>query len=176
MVRPPERWLGLSHAAFLLLFRGAAAGTGARHARALLRRSAPRPVWAGDGPSGIQDMLGPASAPLEECLTPIYPGTEGVAQGRMRALIRQALGELDSAGVRDWIPARTFWHAARAAVIAGSARLRAPPAAQECASRNWPPDATRAQRRLAFEELLAHHLSLKNSEALRADGSHLDGH
>ena len=42
--------------------------------------------------------------PLEDTLTPIYPGTEGVAQGRLRALVDQALHELSGSGARDWIP------------------------------------------------------------------------
>ena len=40
----------------------------------------------------------------EETLTPIYPLTEGVPQGRLRALITEALRELDTSAVRDWIP------------------------------------------------------------------------
>jgi RecG-like helicase len=40
-------------------------------------------------------------APLEETLTPIYPSTEGVPQGRLRALIGEALRE--AIPVRDWI-------------------------------------------------------------------------
>ncbi|MDT1055608.1 ATP-dependent DNA helicase RecG, partial [Pseudomonas aeruginosa] len=35
-------------------------------------------------------------APLEETLTPIYSTTEGLAQGRLRALIGQVLDELDT--------------------------------------------------------------------------------
>src|SRR5262249_2747888 len=48
------------------------------------------------------------SAPgdLEATLTPVYPLTEGVPQGRLRALVAEALRELASAGVRDWIPAQ----------------------------------------------------------------------
>ncbi len=97
--------------------------------------------------------------PLEETLTPIYPTTEGVAQGRLRALITQALGELHSAGVREWLPAG----------ILESLRLPALPRSLEYVHRP-PRDAQievlaggrhPAQRRLAFEELLAHHLALK---------------
>ena len=35
----------------------------------------------------------------------MYPATEGLTQLRLRMLIAQALGELDTAAVRDWIPA-----------------------------------------------------------------------
>ena len=41
---------------------------------------------------------GAAGEPLEETLTPIYPTTEGVPQGRLRALIAQALDELEGGG------------------------------------------------------------------------------
>ena len=103
--------------------------------------------------------LGPEPAPLEECLTPIYPGTEGVAQGRMRALIRQALGELASAGVRDWIPAHILAPLGLPSLQEALAYVHRPPREvrlEELAAGRHP-----AQRRLAFEELLAHHLSLK---------------
>ena len=41
---------------------------------------------------------------LEDRLTPVYPMTEGVTQGRLRMLIGLALRELDTAGVREWLP------------------------------------------------------------------------
>ena len=44
------------------------------------------------------------SEAVEDTLTPLYPLTEGVTQGRLRMLIAQALRELDSAGVHDWLP------------------------------------------------------------------------
>lgn len=117
------------------------------------------------GPFGLEMVhpeyrtLGAEPAPLEECLTPIYPGTEGVAQGRLRGLIKQALRELDSSAVRDWIPPQIL------------APLGLPPLKEALAYMHRPPREVRleefaagrhpAQRRLAFEELLAHHLSLK---------------
>jgi len=117
------------------------------------------------GPFGLEMVhpeyrrLGAGPAPLEECLTPIYPGTEGIAQGRLRALIAQALRELETAAVRDWIPPQIL------------APLGLPPLKEALAQLHRPPREVRlaelaagrhpAQRRLAFEELLAHHLSLK---------------
>ncbi|MGB8327663.1 MAG: OB-fold nucleic acid binding domain-containing protein, partial [Steroidobacteraceae bacterium] len=63
------------------------------------------------GPLGLEivhpeyrRLLDDAPQPLEDTLTPIYPTTEGIAQGRMRALVTQALWELGAAGVRDWLP------------------------------------------------------------------------
>ena len=117
------------------------------------------------GPFGLEMVhpeyrrLGPESAPLEECLTPIYPGTEGVAQGRLRALIRQALGELETAGVRDWIPPQILAPLGLPSLKEALSYVHRPPREvrpEELAAGRHP-----AQRRLAFEELLAHHLSLK---------------
>ncbi|MGB9332069.1 MAG: OB-fold nucleic acid binding domain-containing protein, partial [Steroidobacteraceae bacterium] len=62
------------------------------------------------GPLGLEMVhpeyrrLTEAAAPLEETLTPIYPLTEGVPQGRLRALIAEALRELERAPLRDFIP------------------------------------------------------------------------
>jgi ATP-dependent DNA helicase RecG len=97
--------------------------------------------------------------PVEDTLTPIYPGTEGVPQCRLRALIAQALGELDTAGVRDWIPADVVESLGLPSLKEALSYVHRPPKEAEVAvlsSGRHP-----AQRRLAFEELLAHHLSLK---------------
>jgi ATP-dependent DNA helicase RecG len=99
------------------------------------------------------------SVPPEETLTPIYPGTEGVPQGRLRALITQALQELDTAGVRDWIPADVVESLGLPSLKEALLYVHRPPKEAEVAvlsSGRHP-----SQRRLAFEELLAHHLSLK---------------
>ncbi|HYL70012.1 MAG TPA: DEAD/DEAH box helicase, partial [Candidatus Dormibacteraeota bacterium] len=117
------------------------------------------------GPLGLEmvhpeyrRVLGEA-APLEDTLTPVYPGTEGVPQGRLRALISQALSELGEGSLRDWIPRHII------------ERLGLPPLHEALAYVHRPPREARlpelaagrhpAQRRLAFEELLAHHLSLR---------------
>jgi ATP-dependent DNA helicase RecG len=103
---------------------------------------------AGDGPSGF-----------EETLTPIYPGTEGLAQGRMRALINEALKEVSRASVRDWVPSQVLDSLALPALKDALDYVHNPPREarlEELAAGRHP-----AQRRLAFEELLAHHLSLK---------------
>ena len=95
----------------------------------------------------------------EETLTPIYPLTEGVQQGRLRQLTGLALRELSPRNLRDWIPPAVLQP------------LNLPPLrdALEFVHRP-PPDADTEllaighhpmQRRLAFEELLAHQLSLR---------------
>jgi ATP-dependent DNA helicase RecG len=100
-------------------------------------------------------------APLEETLTPIYSSTEGIAQSRLRALITQALKDLESPGsaVRDWIPADVVKSLGLPALKDALEYVHHPPREAEIAvlaAGRHP-----AQRRLAFEELLAHHLSLK---------------
>ncbi len=117
------------------------------------------------GPQGLE-MVHPeyrrvtgAEGPPEETLTPIYPLTEGVAQGRLRALVAQALHELDTAGVRDWIPPQVLGSLDLPPLRDALRYVHRPPReAQlgELAAGRHP-----AQRRLAFEELLAHQASLR---------------
>jgi ATP-dependent DNA helicase RecG len=100
-------------------------------------------------------------APLEETLTPVYSSTEGIAQSRLRALITQALTDLDSPGsaVRDWIPSDVVKSLGLPSLKDALEYVHHPPREAEIAvlaAGRHP-----AQRRLAFEELLAHHLSLK---------------
>ena len=96
---------------------------------------------------------------VEATLTPIYPLTEGVQQGRLRQLTEQALREVTNRSLQDWLPQS----------IASELQLPALEAALRYVHRP-PPDAQLellasgmhpAQRRLAFEELLAHQLSLR---------------
>jgi ATP-dependent DNA helicase RecG len=117
------------------------------------------------GPLGLEmvhpeyrRVLGEA-APLEEALTPIYPLTEGVPQGRLRALIGAALREVERFGLSDALPADVALPPGLPELRAALAYLHAPPRSarlDELAAGRHP-----AQRRLAFEELLAHTLSLK---------------
>src|SRR5580692_6297276 len=95
----------------------------------------------------------------EETLTPIYPLTEGVPQGRLRALITEALRELDTSAVRDWIPAHVMAPLGLPALKDALIYMHRPPREAELAE--LAAGRHPAQRRLAFEELLAHHLSLK---------------
>ncbi len=45
----------------------------------------------------------PRAAP-EDHLTPIYPGTEGVTQGRLRMLVGMALDQTAAGDIEDWLP------------------------------------------------------------------------
>ncbi len=129
------------------------------------------------GPAGLE-LVHPeyrviaedAPAVVEACLTPVYPLTEGLTQGRIRALVDQALGWLDKGIVEDLLPEtlRVQW--------------KLPELRQSIRYLHQPPvDADQArllegrhpaQRRLAFEELLAHHLSLlKIRHSVREQGA-----
>ncbi|HET6586777.1 MAG TPA: ATP-dependent DNA helicase RecG [Oleiagrimonas sp.] len=98
-------------------------------------------------------------APLEQRLTPIYPSTEGLGQKRLARVVEQALECLPADAQLELIP-----ETLRAPLGLGSLRE-----ALLCVHR--PPvgaDVTKlvsgqhpALQRLAFEELLAQHLGLK---------------
>lgn len=97
--------------------------------------------------------------PSEPALTPIYPATEGIQQLKLRALTDQALNWLAHASVPELLPEEVL------------VETRMPPLAEALRYVHRPPtDAPLAalldgshpaQQRLAFEELLAHHLSLR---------------
>ncbi|MBV8876558.1 MAG: ATP-dependent DNA helicase RecG, partial [Gammaproteobacteria bacterium] len=126
------------------------------------------------GPLGLEMVhpeyrrLGGESPALEQSLTPIYPLTEGVPQARLRALIAQALCSLEHTGPEDLLPPELELPAGMPALRPALEYLHAPPRGarlEELAAGRHP-----AQRRLAFEELLAHHLALKlRRRALRTD-------
>ena len=117
------------------------------------------------GPLGLE-MVHPeyrrvlaGAAPLEETLTPIYPLTEGVPQGRLRALIGAALRESAQGALADFLPAALGLPPGLPPLRQALSDLHAPPRETrlaELAAGRHP-----AQRRLAFEELTAHHLALK---------------
>ena len=95
----------------------------------------------------------------EDHLTPIYPATEGVTQGRLRMLMGLALQELANEELRDWLPPELLQRAELPTLREALLLVHRPPAdcpVEELMSWRHP-----AQRRLAFEELLAHQLSLR---------------
>jgi ATP-dependent DNA helicase RecG len=106
-------------------------------------------------------------APLDETLTPIYPLTEGLPQGRLRALINAALDE-QGAALREWLPHGAGLPPGLPSLGEALTYLHRPPRSArlaELAAGRHP-----AQRRLAFEELLAHHLTLRQRKrALQTD-------
>jgi ATP-dependent DNA helicase RecG len=95
---------------------------------------------------------------LPQTMTPIYPATEGLTQGRLRALVDRALRTLESSGVAELLPESLLQRAGLPTLAASLQFMHRPPVGtplSELAGGRHP-----AQRRLAFEELLAHQLSL----------------
>ena len=96
--------------------------------------------------------------PLPQTMTPIYPATEGLTQGRLRALVDRALRTLGTSGIAELLPESLLQRAGLPTLRAALEFVHRPPVGTqlaELAAGRHP-----AQRRLAFEELLAHQLSL----------------
>ncbi len=97
---------------------------------------------------------------MEECLTPVYPTTEGMHQLSWRNLTGRALALLADAPehLPEWLPQEILSEYNLSDLGAAIIYLHRPPPDASLAlleERRHP-----AQRRLAFEELLAHQLSL----------------
>ncbi|MCW4454631.1 ATP-dependent DNA helicase RecG [Flavobacterium sp. MXW15] len=96
---------------------------------------------------------------LGESLDPVYPAVEGIGPASLRRLIGQALERLpDEAALellpQDWLAGLSLPSLREALLLAH----RPPPGADLAA---FAAGTHPAQRRLALEELLAHHLSLR---------------
>ena len=113
---------------------------------------------------------GPDAQRTEDSLTPVYPATEGVQQGRLRILTALALAEVERSSVRDWMPPALLADLGLPTLAEALGYVHRPPPGADLlplATGRHP-----AQRRLAFEELLAHQLSLRQlREDIRADAA-----
>ncbi len=104
--------------------------------------------------------IDPRAAPEpKEHLTPIYPATSGVTQGRLRLIVGLALDQTGADDLEDWLPPSVLADARLPSLRDALGFVHRPPS-------DAPVDLLLAwrhpaQRRLAFEELLAHQLSLK---------------
>lgn len=97
--------------------------------------------------------------PVAEVLTPVYPTTEGLQQGRLRKIIGQALNQLERNPPRDLLPESLLQPFKLPSLAAAIAMVHSPPAD---APQAWLSDgANPGQKRLAFEELLAHRLCMR---------------
>jgi ATP-dependent DNA helicase RecG len=106
----------------------------------------------------------PQAAAMSDSLTPIYPATEGLQQGRLRNLTDQALRIMQRHPPVELLPTDIRQKLGMPSLADAIRYLHRPP-----------PDADvdrllegrhPCQQRLAFEELLAHYLSLRNLRAL----------
>jgi len=103
-------------------------------------------------------------AAINDSLTPIYPATEGVQQGRLRSLTNQALAIMRRSPPDELLPRRVRDELDLPALIEAIVYLHRPPPGADVASML---EGTHpCQVRLAFEELLAHYISLRNLRTL----------
>jgi ATP-dependent DNA helicase RecG len=103
-------------------------------------------------------------AAINDTLTAIYPATEGVQQGRLRSLTDQALHLMRRAPPEELLPQDVRDKLGLPELADAVLYLHRPPADADVElmlSGTHP-----CQQRLAFEELLAHYMSLRNLRAL----------
>jgi ATP-dependent DNA helicase RecG len=118
------------------------------------------------GPTGLE-MVHPeyrrlsedAVVPLEEAYTPIYPTTEGLQQARVRRLVALALERMRARTPEDMLPEDVIGEFGFPSLAQALAYVHSPPMQADLALLNS--GRHPSQRRLALEELLAHHLSLR---------------
>ena len=119
------------------------------------------------GPKGLElvhpeyRLLGEAEeVPMEDHLTPIYPTTEGLNQTNWRRLTDQALERLETdATLRDYVPGDILARHGFAPLKEALRAVHRPPPGSH--PENSESVTGRGRRRLAFDELLAQHLSLR---------------
>ncbi|OUR72000.1 ATP-dependent DNA helicase RecG [Methylophaga sp. 41_12_T18] len=98
--------------------------------------------------------------PVETELTPIYPTTEGLHQLSLRKLLKQALACLDNSSLPELLSENNRLHPVAHYSLTDALRyVHQPPPdvdVQQLLERTHP-----TQRRLAYEELLAHQVSMR---------------
>jgi ATP-dependent DNA helicase RecG len=119
------------------------------------------------GPAGLEmvhpeyRLLREGQAPaVDDALTPVYPLTEGVQQGRIRNLVGQALKMMSSEPPRELLPREVLDDMALPSLAEALSYLHNPPADVDLASIGE--GRHPCQQRLSFEELLAHYMSLRH--------------
>jgi ATP-dependent DNA helicase RecG len=109
-------------------------------------------------------LRGDQDAAINDSLTAIYPATEGVQQGRLRSLTDQALRMMRQSPPEELLPQDIRDKLGLPELADAVLYLHRPPAGADVelmVAGTHP-----CQQRLAFEELLAHYMSLRNLRAL----------
>ncbi len=96
-------------------------------------------------------------AEVESSLTPVYPSTDGVHQLRLRDMSEQAMSHI--ATLREWLPADLLESLAMPTLRDALRILHRP--TPDIPLHGLSEGEHPAQQRLAFEELLAQHLSMR---------------
>jgi ATP-dependent DNA helicase RecG len=110
-----------------------------------------------------QRLEGADAAAMNAQLSPIYPTTDGLGQKRLAAVITKALALLPPEAELELIPPSACAEHGLGSLRAALLYVHRPPA--EAALAQLALGHHPAQQRLAFEELLAQHLSLKRIRA-----------
>ena len=119
------------------------------------------------GPSGLEivhpeyRILPKGDRPsVDDALTPVYPLTEGVRQGRLRNLVGQALALMNKSPPAELLPGEIIDDLGLPGLPEALRYLHSPPANVDlgCIESG----TYLGQVRLAFEELLAHYMSLRH--------------
>ncbi|MFA5982905.1 MAG: ATP-dependent DNA helicase RecG [Methylococcaceae bacterium] len=105
----------------------------------------------------------PGNCVTEARLTPVYPLTEGLRQSTVRKAVKQALSlsSQDQGGLQDWIPVSILEQYQFPNLKQALEMMHAPDesvSVDALAAGNVP-----ALKRLAFEELLSHYLSMRQA-------------
>ncbi|MDH3860298.1 MAG: ATP-dependent DNA helicase RecG [Gammaproteobacteria bacterium] len=103
-------------------------------------------------------------AATNDSLTPIYPATEGVQQGRLRNLTDQALEAMLKEPPPELLPQSVTDKLGMPSLADAISYLHRPPPDADVAQMQE--GRHPCQQRLAFEELLAHYLSLRSLRSL----------
>ncbi|HBA67112.1 MAG TPA: ATP-dependent DNA helicase RecG [Methylococcaceae bacterium] len=100
----------------------------------------------------------PEQTVTEDTLTPVYPLTEGLSQSILRKAIKQTLN-LHLKHLTDWLPESLLQRFHYPTLIEAVNFLHAP--SERITAETLLQNDNPARKRLAFEELLSHHLSLR---------------
>lgn len=100
-----------------------------------------------------------AAAGLDDSLDPVYPAVEGVGPATLRKLIGQALDRLPGEASLELLPAAMLAELGLPSLRSALLVAHRPPPQADLAA--LAAGLHPAQQRLALEELLAHHLSLR---------------
>lgn len=107
--------------------------------------------------------------PIEQHLTPIYPATDGLSQNMLRKLTSNALTLLEHGhGLTELLPSALLQSHSLPTLKEALQFVHRPP--RDASMKALAENKTSAQKRLVFEELIAHRISLLNLK--RAFQSH----
>jgi len=106
-----------------------------------------------------QHLADGQAAGTEDRLTPVYPTTEGLHQLTLRKLSEQAVDMLQAGRLPEWLPETLLARLHFTDLVSALGYVHRPPPGADVQALEA--GVHPSQQRLAFEEMLAHHLSLR---------------